>query len=674
MVEFSWPPSAAAMRVLDGLKAKAPDLAARVDDYAVLAEFRKRFPPEDLRSIGLESYCVGGGNKESFSNWLENKLSKLGLYGVGSSKGHLVYKQKDGSYYILKQYVGLPLEEAFAAVKETHARVVELGSAEWPEKIESMALDWSGHAVDLIDPKRFPSRVLKLLHSYFPERYFPINSVAQIEQYLEGLGLPRDSMPTGFIQKNLLLRSFFDRHVAPLGWDAIGFMRQLYASELAPLSLEIRKKEIFEGASRLFTLYYGEEGFDSALYDEDERSYKLKLRDAWNPISDALRVARTSDELAAAGKSVAKFLQPSKDQNILNWRYTGSAKGLDDAAAAMLAEATQNLLFGSAESPDVEAFNEVFFGVGGMADSIGPENRAASRSVPTFLLFFEDPSSEIFIRSDSFGPFATTVTGRNPLREGPLTNRDYAEYREFAHVVFEALTERGLHPLDMIDVQGFMWRTMLWSSAWFVGHNFGGVRNQLDLFRERGVWAWSRGEEMTDELRAWIEAHTDLSGLDSPECPVAGMKKETRKQFEAYRSLIAKGGLIFAKTTTYDQKAGTSILAIQGLARVEKDSTVLVEGSTVVTKAQWLGATTYRILDAPFGKVAATIQELDMTTTLSLLGKAERMNTMPEPDTLPAPFPVARSVSMNRPAPQNLILYGPPGTGKTHRLRTDFMA
>ncbi len=674
MRNFDYPLSEAAERLLRSLRSNKPNQEAQLEDARLLSQFRDLFPPEKLRSLGLHDYCLGDDNKESFCNWIEKKLGKLGKYAVGSSRSHFIFKQqKDGQYYVVKEYSELPVEEALSAVLEFHARAVELGSSDTPEGVESMSLDWLGHGVKLFPPEKLPSRVLKILHSYYPDRFFPINSPPHLDCFLEGLGVPKAELPQGFVRKNLLLQSFSDKYAAPIGFSSLELMRALYASDLAPFSIDIKKRDTLEGAVRFFRMYYGEEGFLSASYLEDERNYKIALRERWLQVSSSLAAAQGEPALAEAGRSIAKFLQPSKDQNLLNWRYTANLKGLDDASLGKLARATKELLFSSGENPDVEAFNRVLFSLGNQPVGESAESRPASRSIPTLLLWLENPEEEFYLRSDSLSSFTRVVTGRDCVRQGILTNRDYMEWRRFAICLKDELSNAGLGPKDLIDIQGFIWRVTMSSFLWFGGCSFGGTENQLARFRTEGIWSWSLGEDWSDELGEWIHAHPDLGGWDGPNSAVNEGKKAFKTQFAAFADLAKNGGPILAKRAYYDRSSAQSRLGIDALGYVEPASLVAVQKDELIIPVTWLREASLVLDNTQFGKVAKTMQELDLATALSILGQAEKtMIPVPPVDLVLNPI-MAQKVRQELVAPPNLILYGPPGTGKTYKLRNEYM-
>ena len=63
---------------------------------AALTKFQERFPANRLGGMSLQDYAIGGGDQDNFCWWLERDLAEVGRYSVGSSRDHIIYRQKDG--------------------------------------------------------------------------------------------------------------------------------------------------------------------------------------------------------------------------------------------------------------------------------------------------------------------------------------------------------------------------------------------------------------------------------------------------------------------------------------------------------------------------------------------------------------------------------------------------
>ena len=112
-------------RMLLAVAASTPSDAvgnARAED--LLREFRNRFPADRLADMDLKAYAIGDGDQDNFSWWLERGLANFGRYSPGSSRGHVIYRQKDGSYYLPPELASLTPEQAMREVADWHARLV----------------------------------------------------------------------------------------------------------------------------------------------------------------------------------------------------------------------------------------------------------------------------------------------------------------------------------------------------------------------------------------------------------------------------------------------------------------------------------------------------------------------------------------------------------------------
>lgn len=126
----------------------------------LLSDFHEAFPKEKLKELTLESYSIGTGKNDSFCWWIERGLQSLGYYFPGTSRSYKIYRSKPKDEYSKHGFVkGIEDDElAMKMVAETLYDLVTDGNTE-------QALERFGD-----------SFVLKVLHSYYPDDYFPINS------------------------------------------------------------------------------------------------------------------------------------------------------------------------------------------------------------------------------------------------------------------------------------------------------------------------------------------------------------------------------------------------------------------------------------------------------------------------------------------------------------------
>ena len=94
------------------LKQEGTEIGRNPENDPEYQRFISQFPAERLTALTLDEYCVGKG-LESFCWWIERGLiNSLGRYSPGSSKGHILYFQKDGTVYKNRFLAHLTDEEA----------------------------------------------------------------------------------------------------------------------------------------------------------------------------------------------------------------------------------------------------------------------------------------------------------------------------------------------------------------------------------------------------------------------------------------------------------------------------------------------------------------------------------------------------------------------------------
>ena len=294
-------------------------------DSRTLQEFLERFPPEKLGLLTLDDYAMGAGDKDSFSYWLEFGLKDLGRYFPGTSRGHFIYRQKDGTFYRTQDLQNLPVEEAMRRVAERHSQAVEDSASEDPEVRKQLGLksDW-----------RFsPGRLLKLATTYHPDKYLPINNPDHLESFLKMFGVPSDEVPDGPLDRNRLLMGLYRKIAQPSELTGLEFMRLIYdEDEFNPAAGIIRNRRRLKAAKRLFLWLYGEKGFQSQRYLERERNWKLQLSKDWR----SKITPEAIDQAIAAGRALAlhqELTQLLTGSSFLSWRYQGVLKNLDEEQA-----------------------------------------------------------------------------------------------------------------------------------------------------------------------------------------------------------------------------------------------------------------------------------------------------------------------------------------------------
>ena len=164
---------------------------ARTKNDKLLSRFYESFPQDKLSSLSLSEYAIGHGDKDSLCWWLEVGLESLGKFSPGFSNNYPIYWSKSNNKYMLNNKV------AGAADAES---AMELVSNELSKLIQRTDLD---NSIKFFGP----CFTLKLLHSYFPDEYFPINSVDALNNALKLLGCYNKQM--GTIEKNIKLKDIY---------------------------------------------------------------------------------------------------------------------------------------------------------------------------------------------------------------------------------------------------------------------------------------------------------------------------------------------------------------------------------------------------------------------------------------------------------------------------------
>lgn len=216
--------------VLQELGASAKESST---DSPLYQQFLQAFPASSLSALTLEQYCVGKGTNNSFCWWIERGLEPLlGRYMPGTSKGHRLYFQNDGSVYKPQILQNLSDEEALAYTLAIQSVIANVGHGEdwhWIDDDEAI------YQRSSVEPKISiaAGRKLRLLSVYQIEEALPISSPAHIGHFLKQLGakdIPALSKP---VARMLALKQYFllaKQQIPEL--SVSGFVKGLYSSEL----------------------------------------------------------------------------------------------------------------------------------------------------------------------------------------------------------------------------------------------------------------------------------------------------------------------------------------------------------------------------------------------------------------------------------------------------------
>lgn len=235
-------------QVLDELAQVGNDANRNPADEPLHQQFIARFPADRLPDLSLTEYCVGKGDGDSFCWWLERGLQPLlGRYMPGTSRGHILYFQKDGAVYKNRLLKGLSDEEALRYTLRIQACIAQADMGEDPRWIDSDAQLYERAGVEARVTVG-DGRKLRLLACYHPNEALPIASSSHVGHFLKVLGHPDADIPPKQqpVARMLLLRKYL--HLAQQqhpGLSPVDFMRALYKPELglAPIEEEVELED-----------------------------------------------------------------------------------------------------------------------------------------------------------------------------------------------------------------------------------------------------------------------------------------------------------------------------------------------------------------------------------------------------------------------------------------------
>ena len=213
-----------------------PQYLRRSGDDAAIAAFWSDFPKDRLDRISMEDYVLGKGSKtRNFSWWLERGLEKaLGRYTPGSSKGHVLYREQDGSIYKHRKLAHLTDDVALDYVLRLHKVFATADT--------SKSLTWLDDADQVFKAADVPplhlmgsGRRLRVVTVYNPDTVLPIFSARHIAHFLQQLGVSIADLPPAeqiFSRHQALFEVFQQlRHRVPT-LKPYGFVQVLFSDAL----------------------------------------------------------------------------------------------------------------------------------------------------------------------------------------------------------------------------------------------------------------------------------------------------------------------------------------------------------------------------------------------------------------------------------------------------------
>ncbi len=151
-------------------------------------EFLDKFKKENLKNLSLEEYALGLDDKDGFCYWLEYNLIYTGKYNGTATKGKIYWNANDEEYKksgFIKDIAND--DEAMEKVADLLSRVVN-------EKFDKPFEIGKGF-------------VLKILSTYYNDKYFPISSEDCLNNALILFNISTKDL--NYIEKNLKLQKHF---------------------------------------------------------------------------------------------------------------------------------------------------------------------------------------------------------------------------------------------------------------------------------------------------------------------------------------------------------------------------------------------------------------------------------------------------------------------------------
>lgn len=192
----------------------APEIISqrnRLQEY--LQQFWSRFPKNNLKDLSIEEYAFGDGDNDSFCWWIEYGLWELGGYSGQASKFKIFWKKSIQDY----------AKSGFVKDVQDDTEAMRLIAEQIFNAANEVKLT---EAID----KLSKGYVLKVLHTYNPDKYFPINNEKFIDNVLKIFG--GDGSSLDLFEKNKKIQEIFIRKKAEFNADVtnIEFMNFLFNS------------------------------------------------------------------------------------------------------------------------------------------------------------------------------------------------------------------------------------------------------------------------------------------------------------------------------------------------------------------------------------------------------------------------------------------------------------
>ena len=242
------------------------ELRAKIKDS--LGEFQEKFKKEELKNLPLENYALGTDDKDGFCYWLEYVLTETGQYNGQANKGKIYWKNDE------QKYVKSGFLKDIEDDEEAMNKMAEL--------LDDIINERHTNGTEYRIGKGF---VLKVLNSYFPDKYFPINNEKPLTNVLKLIGEKTEGL--SYIQKNIRLQEIFLEKKAKFNSDITNneFMYFLFNNFSIKKEVKLENNElIVEGKYKIIQFHpaYSYEdfvrGISAKTNEKGDVNYKVENR------------------------------------------------------------------------------------------------------------------------------------------------------------------------------------------------------------------------------------------------------------------------------------------------------------------------------------------------------------------------------------------------------------
>jgi 5-methylcytosine-specific restriction protein B len=229
-------------------------LREKIND--LIYAFQDKFKKDELKNLPLEDYALGIEDKDGFCYWLEYILNETSKYNGQADKGKIYWKSDE------QKYVKSGFLKSIDDDNEAMEKMANL--------LDDIVNERHEQGVKYPIGKGF---VLKVLNTYYPEKYFPINNEKCLTNALKLLG--DDPAGLNYIQKNVRLQKLFLEKKSQYKTDITNteFMFKLFTYDLNGMIKFEKSELIVEGKYKIVQFH------PSYSYEDFVRGISAKTTD-----------------------------------------------------------------------------------------------------------------------------------------------------------------------------------------------------------------------------------------------------------------------------------------------------------------------------------------------------------------------------------------------------------